>query len=220
MNTSNFLKFDEVYLGLLVKELISKSKLNKSEINIIINSCVNFYIELVNQILKRFDFELKSYKSLIMISPYKIMNNDNNSFMEILKEFPMLISEKKQDLDTEFRELKFLNFEKMFEGIPEINLETFWKKISDFKRGDSLGAFPVLSKFVQQIMILPHSSANVERIFSQVNINKTKCRNYMENESLQGILFTKDYLKFNNANCFDVEIERDLVKMLNSDIYV
>lgn len=106
-----------MYLGLLAKELISKSKLNKIEINKIVNNCINFYIELANQILKRFDFEHTCYKSLNMISPNKIMKKDNNSLMEVLKEFPSFISEKEnQILDSEFRELRFLNFEEMFGG--------------------------------------------------------------------------------------------------------
>lgn len=100
-----------------------------------------------------------------------------------------------------------------------MSLISFWKKISEIKRVGSDYAFPILTKFVQNIMILPHSSANVERIFSQVNLNKTKVRNSLANESLVGILFTKDYLKLKKSHCFDTIISLDMLKMLPSDVY-
>lgn len=68
-------------------------------------------------------------------------------------------------------------------------------------------------------MTLPHSSANVERIFSQVNLNKTKIRNSLDNETIVGILYSKDYLKLNHSSCFDIAIKPNLLELFNSDIY-
>lgn len=82
--------------------------------------------------------------------------------MEILNEFLSIVSKgEKQSLDSEFRELKFLNFDEMF-GNFELNLKIFWKIICEQKRS-GINAFLLLRKFVQHIMTLPHSSANVER---------------------------------------------------------
>lgn len=79
--------------------------------------------------------------------------------------------------------------------------------------------FPVLTKFIKHILDLPHSSANVERVFSQVNLNKNKYRNRLLRDSMEGILYTKDYLKLNKSNCFDLVIKNDLLQNFNSNIY-
>ncbi|XP_061389174.1 uncharacterized protein LOC133324344, partial [Musca vetustissima] len=56
--------------------------------------------------------------------------------------------------------------------------------------------FPIITKFVRKIMVLPHSSANVERVFSQVNLNKTKSRNSLNKDSMEVTQYNlKKFLK-------------------------
>lgn len=173
---------------------------------------------MCNQVLKRFDFE-KKYKSLTLINPNFIIHGKIDSFFDIIDEFPtFIIEDEKQNIDSEFRELKILDFDNIFNK-NKIELLYFWKTISEIKRTDSRQVFPTLTTFVQKILVLPHSSANVERVFSQVNINKTKCRNRLEKESIEGILYSKDYLKLSKCNYFDITIKSDILQMLNSDIY-
>lgn len=63
------------------------------------------------------------------------------------------------------------------------------------KRCDDFEAFPNLKKLVYAILSIPVATANVERIFSQININKTKTRNKLDTNTLCGILRTKDFKK-------------------------
>jgi hypothetical protein len=48
---------------------------------------------------------------------------------------------------------------------------------------------------VRGLLCLPHSSANIERIFSSVNVIKTKQRNALNSESIEGILNSKTAIK-------------------------
>lgn len=66
------------------------------------------------------------------------------------------------------------------------------EKFSEITQTVSRYLFPTLTQFIKKILIIPHSAANVERIFSRVNLNKTKAR---KKDSMEGIIFTKDYLK-------------------------
>lgn len=72
----------------------------------------------------------------------------------------MLKDEERQNLDSEYRDLKFIDLKNTL-GNKELNLSDFWKTISEMKRVDSSYAFPTLSKFIQKTLVLPHSSANV-----------------------------------------------------------
>lgn len=176
-------------------------------------------MELCDQILMRFDFEDK-FKALSLINPHNIIKEDRSSFSDILKDFSHFVEEcETQKIESEFRQLKLLNLHNLFPD-KEIKLLSFWKKISEMKKGDSSLLFPTLTNFMKKILVLPHSSANVERVFSQVILNKTKVRNRLEKSSLEAILYTKDHLKLNNCNCFDFKVAPDLIELFNRNIYL
>lgn len=66
---------------------------------------------------------------------------------------------------------------------------------------------------------MPHSSANVERVFSTVNLNKTKNRNRIENSTLEGILYTKAYLSLAGQQCFNFEESKNMIELYNENMY-
>ena len=76
-----------------------------------------------------------------------------------------------------------------------------------------------MTKFVFGLLTLPNSSANVERTFSQINLNKTKTRNRLENNTLEGILLAKDYMRTNNKNCYEIDITNNLLSKFNANMY-
>lgn len=66
----------------------------------------------------------------------------------------------------------------------------FWQCVKSkcIKNSDDSETFQLINDLVQYILILPHSSAAVERIFSTINLNKNKTRNRLSTETLTGIL--------------------------------
>lgn len=71
-----------------------------------------------------------------------------------------------------------------------MDVETFWVKISEIKEEDTF-IFHELSEFCKNILSLPHSSAATERVFSILNLNKTKLRNSLAVETCNYMLHTK-----------------------------
>ncbi len=51
--------------------------------------------------------------------------------------------------------------------------------------------FPNLAELMVNLLVLPHSSAAVERIFSQVKLIKTDLRNRLNTESINALLLSK-----------------------------
>lgn len=76
-----------------------------------------------------------------------------------------------------------------------------------------------MATLVTNIFCLPHSSAAVERIFSQVNLNKTKQRNRLGNMTLNGILHSKQYISKNNKDCYTYEISKNLLDKHSQNMY-
>lgn len=85
------------------------------------------------------------------------------------------------------------------------------------KSGDDKLLYSNVCNFIFNLLCLPHSSATVERIFSQVNLNKTKIRNRLQTKTLTGILHTKNLTK--HSDCFNFKINTELVAKLNNEIY-
>ncbi|KAF0705219.1 protein FAM200A-like [Aphis craccivora] len=77
--------------------------------------------------------------------------------------------------------------------------------------------FPTLSKFAKSMFCLPHSSENVERIFSTVNLIKTKQRNRCSTDTLEGLLYAKNYFK--KSCCYEFETTPDHYKLFNQSMY-
>lgn len=84
------------------------------------------------------------------------------------------------------------------------------------KKGDNTEMFPLLSQFVQKLLALPHSSANVERLFSSVNLLKTMTRNKLSTDTLQGILHTKRFLR---ESAEQPIITEDHYNLFNQNMY-
>ena len=111
-------------------------------------------------------------------------------------------------------------FSDLFTEIDNITIQEFWSTVCSINRADKSKAFPLMTIFISAILSLPHSSANVERTFSQINLNKTKIRNRLAVDTLAAILFCKDYLKIRNYSCYDVEVTEDLANKFNSLMYL
>ena len=137
----------------------------------------------------------------------------HNSIAPLASSFRNLVKDNQlNDLDAEWRELR--NTKIVTESTSSCE---FWVKVHDLKRGDGMPKFFLLSKFALNLLSSPHSSANAERIFSQVNLNKTKSRNRMDTATLEGLLHTKQLI--GDKRCFDFHITQDLLKKHNDSMY-
>ncbi|KAK3880082.1 hypothetical protein Pcinc_015399 [Petrolisthes cinctipes] len=78
------------------------------------------------------------------------------------------------------------------------NPTEFWCSVQKLKSSDGTFLFPNLAKFMLCLLVLPHSSAAVERIFSQVKLIKTDIRNKLNTESINGLLLSKDQMSLSS----------------------
>ena len=154
-----------------------------------------------------------------MIDPKNVVAKVNTTVFPLLKHFPHIISEDRfQDIDSEWREIRIINFTKLFHDPARTDVESFWQTILKTKRGEEL-AFPLMGNLISAVLTLAISSANVERSFSAINLNKTKQRNRLKQTTLAGILLTKEYISKNNSVCHSFEPDESLFKKFNNTMY-
>lgn len=199
-NPINFLPSEKIYLGgtctvaLENNNLISKTAQEQFRTN-----CLNCYVECSHQIYKRFPFNaanVQLLKLLSFLNPNKI--KDIPSIATVSSKFHTLNVDLNA-IDREWRQLRNedLNFNN--------DVLEFRKTVKNIKINDD-ETYPLINNLVSHVLLLPHSSACVERLFSAINLNKTKIRNRLCTETLTEILHSKNFLNRQNKSCFDVDM--------------
>ena len=70
-------------------------------------------------------------------------------------------------------------------------ISSAWNEVACLKKVDSQVRFAIRLRFMKCLLVLPHSSASAERVFSQLTLIKTKQRNRIGNELLISLLTVK-----------------------------
>ena len=74
----------------------------------------------------------------------------------------------------------------------------FYQKLGSFKEGDKY-YFKNLSKFALQMLSLPVSNADAERLFSKLSLIKTETRNRLSIKNLKSLLYVSEAVKEQEA---------------------
>lgn len=70
-----------------------------------------------------------------------------------------------------------------------------------------------------KFLVLPFSNAEVERVFSGMNLIKTKIRNRFTLNTVNSLLYIRCGLKRINKCCQNFKITNDLIKSFDKSIY-
>ncbi|KAL0829677.1 hypothetical protein ABMA28_003183 [Loxostege sticticalis] len=201
-NSQHFLP--QMYMG--VKILTETEKPNitnqKDLLNEFNTRCRKFLITSCNEIRKGYDFSDKILPFLKYLSPEEAVRQSARetfpSLLPLTKQLPRIVSElEMQRIDDEWRLLPNIN---KFTGL-EIGK---WK--TDCK---------ALANFALDVLCLPHSNADCERVFSEVNNMKTKSRNKLITSTVNGALLARQAVK-NQGGCTKFQASNDMCKKMKS----
>lgn len=85
-----------------------------------------------------------------------------------------------------------------------------------------LGDFNEVADFALSVLSLPHSNADCERVFSTVNCMKTKLRNRLNTETINGALHTKQHIKGrgrdSGKNCVNFQPNDEMFSRMTKNI--
>lgn len=213
LNPRQYLPLEEMYFGASFLLYVQKEKISPQVVKAVQLRLLGFYTEGVRQIFKRFDF--KESSCLNQLSFIQPDNNSVQSIIPVIMQFPNLVEERDyQALDNEWR---LFRSEKQYLKFETDDTEEFWRYVSKIKKGDGNPAYALLVDVIFKILSFPHSSANVERIFSVINLTKTKTRNRLQTDSLIGLLLAKELIK--ESNCYEFEITKEKLSKFNKNMY-
>ena len=86
----------------------------------------------------------------------------------------------------------------------------FWIELLQMKDANDLKKYGILAEFMSMLMALSHSSAGVERVFSQVKLIKTKQSNKLLCEKVKSRLLAKQAIASDGA-CYEFNPSKSMV---------
>ncbi|KAL3175759.1 hypothetical protein MRX96_000946 [Rhipicephalus microplus] len=208
---AKFLPLEGIYLGAKPTAALSGGThgLNDDQIHNFRLRCLEFFIEAARQIYLRFPLKSHQLKNLRVLDPKVVMGKTIPSIAPLAVSFPLIVRENEvNELDREWRLLRNMDLSEH----AGLTASQFWHAVSQMRKGDGSQEFPLLSAFMKNILCLPHSSAAVERVFSQVNLLKTKQRNRLSTDALCGLLHAKRTLT--DSSCYTFQITPSHLKRM------
>ncbi|XP_018571105.1 uncharacterized protein LOC108910845 [Anoplophora glabripennis] len=207
MNVRMYLSNEDLYLGedcaLLLVDFSPNTELYQFK-----NHCLSYYIELCCQIRNRFQ-NLKQYEFFGLINPKKLCEN-TVSITPLLRQFIHLSDNNVMAIGSEARLISSLP-ENLKIKLVDLHFQDFWFELYSMKNSDDEKVFHNLCYFVFNIISLPHSSAAAERIFSTLNLVKTKTRNRLLPETCNAILLSKELINSTNTDCRNWDPDKTLL---------
>jgi len=167
-----------------------------------------FLIEPCIEIKLRFDFNDQVLFSLYYISPkYIFSQQHSNTLLNFIILFPRICNDTNQMqlIDDEWRKLNSYFDPEIINIHKNKNVDMFWLEIFLYEEnGEKL--FPNLAEFVLNVLSLPQSNCVCERLFSKVNLIKTKLKNKLMTKTINGLINTSECVK--TITCVKFELKK------------
>lgn len=152
---------------------------------------VAFLKELCLQIRNRFPLSDKSVVAhMQLLDPCKALDENKPSIIPLAMNFASIVPNSKLDrLSDQWNDLSL--YAKQFENLIQKEPAVFWLALKQVTDGNEKPKFDILTDLMCTLLTLPHSSACVERVFSQVNIVKTKQTNRLLCQTVSNRILAK-----------------------------
>jgi hypothetical protein len=192
-NPANYVELDKIYIGAKAELLLKGNNLQimKEDLHHFRLRVLDFFIELCNQVRKRFNFNDKYLQYAAYFTPEVALSGEILSIADFAVLFPNI----EIDIESANTEWQLLSEITLKDCNKQTDINAFWKTVSEQKNGCDNLMFPNLMIIVKTIFSLPHSSAAAERCFSQLALIKTSLRNKLLITTCAAILSVKDKLK-------------------------
>lgn len=119
-----------------------------------------------------------------------------------------------EKIDLQWRNINLLNWKNTNSAVE------FWSEVYSFQDSASHNPFKELANLALTVLCIPWSNAACERVFSQMNLIKTKLRNKMKSPMLISLLHIRSGLKRNKKCCHNFVLPDTVIKKIGTnDVY-
>ena len=123
------------------------------------------------QVLQHIDF----------FSVQNVLSSQKGAILPILKLFCISDEEIGKIID-QYSNIQYIKW------INKNNTISFWSEVKSYRDAGGNIRFEEIANFVLKLLSLPWSNADIERVFSQMNIIKTNLRNRLHLQTVNSVL--------------------------------
>ena len=178
-----------------ITESLTEKKLSQGDVTTFYQMVRDFFVTAADYLLAKLPLndELLFHAEVADVSLR--VEKSFESVMHFTTKFPILLGKEgnhSEQLDK--LELEFAAYQA--EPLPEdistgSKIDVQWQGISQLKDCEGINRFGVLSRVVKGILVISHSNASCERLFSMVGKNMTENRPNLSNTALESLLIQK-----------------------------
>lgn len=158
--------------------------------------CRQFLVTMCCEIKRRFPLGDKLWKLSSYLTPTKALDSQSKleltTLGNLVKEVPRIYQGDIDQLDDEWRLLPWHPFP---DNIKRYDASQFYRAVMEAEDLQGNKMFKLLGNFALHILSLPTSNADAERLFSRINLMKTKVRNSLQNTSIISLISLAECVK-------------------------
>ena len=152
-----------------------------------------FYKEVVHKVVSKFPFRHSTIRDLSLLDPKNRQSVTSSSAIRLSKRFASVTSHEELDgLDAELRDYKSMPENQLpsVDASSATALDNFWQEKGDLTQPGDIQQkrFPHLSHLCKILLVLPHTTADPERLFSMVQKIETDHRGSLLPSTLASLL--------------------------------
>ncbi|CAG4966052.1 unnamed protein product [Parnassius apollo] len=182
----------------------------------------------VSEIKKHWDFSDKVMSEISSLNPKLALSSDHRenklSIVPLATILPRIITHNTatgdgsllQSLDDQWQNLPLRCLPDDITQEKEVDL--FWSKLLTFENLCGEKEFTVLAQFALDVLCIPYANADCERIFSKINLIKTKSRNRILTNTINNVVIASDSAKHLEKGCISFEPTRQMANKIVSNV--
>lgn len=194
-----------------VSQLINSNKLSKDNEKVLRERCIKFNILLIKELQQRLPDNIEIFKKIEILSPSNTLKQHKEEISPLCKLLGYPDNEIEK-IDSQWKKISVITW-----NDSNTSATSFWAEVNNFKDASNTNPFKELSNFALTVLSCPWSNAEVERVFSSMNIIKSKARNKMGTLLLTSLLQIRSGLKRNNKCCHNFKLPSEVVKHIGTN---
>lgn len=223
INSSNLATFDPsqsfnqrntIYLGPYVHELLLLDcyKSRPEMVKDVQRRCVVFMVRLCQEIRERFDFGDPLLHMISYLEPQTMLKHQTRELMPslipLVDRLPRVFEGDRRLLDDEWRYLDHVQLPSHLTQ-PDLGVVPFYQGLLAYTENNE-PVFPTLATFSLQILSLPITNVDAERLFSKIKLMRTDTRNRLQTDTLLSLAVISEYAK-EHGGCFNVQTTEEMI---------